>query len=99
MTGRINVSYVPLDGELTEKGGPLARAGQILMRSLNLLIDRTGGVTGSALPLRAYTVATLPSATVYAYHMVFVTNETGGATVAFSDSTNWRRVQDRAIVS
>ena len=30
---------------------------------------------------------------------VYVSDETGGATLAFSDGTNWRRVQDRAIVS
>lgn len=49
--------------------------------------------------LRSYTVATVPSASVFAQGMIYVTNETGGATVAFSDGTNWRRVQDRAIVS
>lgn len=31
--------------------------------------------------------------------LVYCTNETGGATIAFSDGTNWRRVQDRAVVS
>ena len=31
--------------------------------------------------------------------VVFVYDETGGATLAFSDGTDWRRVQDRAIVS
>ncbi len=31
--------------------------------------------------------------------LVFVVDETGGPTLAFSDGTNWRRVQDRAIVS
>lgn len=30
---------------------------------------------------------------------VFVTNETGGAVMAFSDGTNWRRVTDRALIS
>ncbi len=49
-------------------------------------------------PLASYTVTTLPLAT-QAGHLIYVTNETGGATVAFSDGTNWRRVQDRAIVS
>ena len=48
-------------------------------------------------------VADLPDATEY-YHedrmfLIGVTDETGGATLAFSDGTNWRRVQDRAIVS
>ena len=31
--------------------------------------------------------------------LIIVSNETGGLTVAFSDGTNWRRVQDRAVVS
>lgn len=46
-----------------------------------------------------YTVAALPPAAQNAGLSVFVSNEAGGATLAFSDGTNWRRVQDRAIVS
>jgi hypothetical protein len=48
--------------------------------------------------LRSYTVATLPSAATAAQE-IYVSNETGGATPAFSDGTNWRRVSDRAIVA
>jgi hypothetical protein len=43
-------------------------------------------------------VATLPSAAAAA-RMIYVSDEAGGATPAFSDGTNWRRVSDRAIVS
>lgn len=50
------------------------------------------------LTLDSYTVATLPPATTPG-QLIYVSNETGGATVAFSDGTNWRRVQDRAVVS
>ena len=46
----------------------------------------------------SYTVATVPSATQPG-QMIYVTNETGGATMAFSDGTNWRRIQDRAVIS
>ena len=49
--------------------------------------------------LPQFTVATLPPATGRGRQLVFVTGEVGGATVAFSDGTNWRRVQDREIVS
>lgn len=52
----------------------------------------------SHLQLRSYTVAGLPSAAT-AGQLIYVSNETGGATPAFSDGTNWRRVADRAIVS
>lgn len=48
---------------------------------------------------KTYTVFTLPSAATYPRGIVYVSNEAGGATLAFSDSTNWRRVQDRAVVS
>lgn len=46
------------------------------------------------------TVAALPSAaTCGAGTLIHVTNESGGAVIAFSDGANWRRVTDRAIVS
>ena len=46
-----------------------------------------------------YTVSTLPTAATYQAGSIMVSDETGGYTMAFSDGTNWRRVQDRAIVS
>ena len=46
-----------------------------------------------------YTVATVPAAATYPRGVIYVSNETGGATLAFSDGTNWRRVQDRSVVS
>lgn len=49
--------------------------------------------------LPTYTVAGVPSAATYARGLIYVSNETGGAVVAFSDGTNWRRLTDRAIVS
>ncbi len=45
----------------------------------------------------SYTVATVP--TVVAAGLIYVSDETGGATQAFSDGTNWRRMSDRAIVA
>lgn len=48
--------------------------------------------------LPSYTVATVPSASP-AGQLIYVSNESGGAVVAFSDATNWRRVTDRAVVS
>ena len=47
---------------------------------------------------KEYTVATLPAASG-TIRLAFVTNETGGYVLAFSDGTNWRRVTDRAVVS
>jgi hypothetical protein len=48
----------------------------------------------------SYTVAGVPSAsTKGAGAMIYVSNETGGAVLAFSDGTAWRRVTDRAVIA
>lgn len=60
--------------------------------------DGSEAMTGP-LVLASYLKAALPAAASYTGGLIFVSNETGGATVAFSDGTNWRRVQDRAVVS
>ena len=71
----------------------IARALDVLTNRLDLLARL------SPAKLKAYTVAGVPAAADNTYAQVFITNETGGATVAFSDGTNWRRVQDRAIIA
>lgn len=53
---------------------------------------------GGIVYFKSYTVATLPT-TSTAGGMIYVSDESGGAVMAFSDGTNWRRVTDRAIVS
>ena len=48
----------------------------------------------------SYNVAGVPSAsTLGAGSIIYVSNESGGATLAFSDGTNWKRVSDLATVS
>lgn len=51
-------------------------------------------------PIRAasYAKAALPSAALVG-QMIYVTDDVGGAVLAFSDGTNWLRVTDRAVVS
>jgi hypothetical protein len=64
--------------------------------------DFTTDYISSAVPVRmpSYTVAGVPSAsTAGAGAMIYVSNESGGAVIAFSDATNWRRVTDRAVIS
>lgn len=48
--------------------------------------------------LPSYLKTELPDVTTPA-QAIYVSNEAGGATMAFSDGVHWRRVQDRAIVS
>lgn len=66
--------------------------------NVGLPLDGTKAMSAPLLVM-TYTVATLPTASLYANSLITVSNEAGGYTVAFSDGTNWRRVQDRAIVS
>lgn len=47
--------------------------------------------------LDAYTVAELPAPE--AGRLALVTDEAGGAVMAFADGAAWRRVTDRAVVS
>ncbi len=60
--------------------------------------DGTEGMH-SPLLLKAYTVATLPTASEWTGALIYVSDETGGATVAVSNGTNWIRLQDLATVS
>ncbi len=56
-------------------------------------ILETKGVTHDS-----FKVASLPNAGVPG-QMIYISDESGGATMAFSDGSNWRRITDRAIVS
>lgn len=50
--------------------------------------------------VRSYTVAGVPSAaTEGAGTLIYVSDETGGAVLAFSDGANWLRATDRAVIS
>lgn len=63
--------------------------------------DNLRGVSST----KAYTVADLPPPTDYntsidgRAYFIYVSDESGGPQMAFSDGTNWRRFTDRAIVS
>ena len=73
-----------------------------------LRITTVGGIADSVfdnniianvIEVGSFTVATLPSASAAPNGIIKVSDETGGETLAFSDGTNFRRVQDRAIVA
>jgi hypothetical protein len=77
---------------------------QVTDGSILARVGSTETITGAwsySLPPRlpSYTVATLPSAVTYARGLIYVSDEAGGATVAFSDGAAWRRLQDLAVVS
>jgi hypothetical protein len=101
----INVSYTGTDPDLTTSiDASLHIRGEGATNATSSLIINDSGtnvnfkVTDDGVTIfRTFTVATLP--TVVAGGFIYVSDETGGATMAFSDGTNWRRVQDRSIVA
>jgi hypothetical protein len=68
---------------------------QIYLDDIQQRVNRF--LLGDSVELASYTVATLPAQK--AAGLIYVSDEIGGATLAFSDGTNWRRVQDRVVVS
>ena len=50
-------------------------------------------------PLPNYTVATVPPAADWAYHMINVTNGASGLSVAISDGSAWRWTGTGAVIS
>lgn len=79
--------------------GTLTNHDYAFVRSGATRLTMQSGAVVAAVPLQnaSYTVATVPTAT--AARQIYVSDETGGATLAFADGTNWRRVQDRAVVA
>jgi hypothetical protein len=75
---------------------PSGKTPQQLWQWATELIDQLRKVRSTDLP--SYTVATAPDVSP-AGQLIFVTDETGGAVVAFSDGTDWRRVTDRAVIA
>tara|TARA_R110001592_G_scaffold8118_1_gene45004 strand:+ start:1784 stop:3166 length:1383 start_codon:yes stop_codon:yes gene_type:complete len=73
-----------------------------LTDSVVALVNSDYGVvetSGGPVEFPQYTVSGVPDATAYTGHMVYVSNETGGPVMAFSDGSNWRRITDRTVIS
>jgi hypothetical protein len=88
----IPIVDVPLAGDLlVNKDGTATHQLQALLESIQEVLN-----TGKQ---NEYTVATVPDATQCEGCIIYVSDETGGATLAFSNNVNWLRVQDRVIIS
>lgn len=59
--------------------------------------DGTNAMT-QPLQLAAFDVSDLPLAELWEGSLVYVSDESGGPVVAFSDGADWRRTTDRAVV-
>jgi len=85
------IADTPLSGDkITEDGVPVAQF-QSLLEAIELAINN--------LAAPSFTVATVPDATKSEARMIYVSDEAGGGTIAFSDGVSWFRVQDRVIIS
>lgn len=62
-------------------------------------IDQRKFTQGAIARVKSYTVSGLPDAASNTGGIIFVSDEAGGAVIAFSDGTDWRRVTDRNVVS
>lgn len=76
-----------------------AQAPTWLARAFKTIEDLFRQPMSAPFRLVSYSVSELPDPASWTGGLVFVPNEAGGATVAFSDGASWRRAQDRAIVS
>ncbi|MGB3625355.1 MAG: DUF2793 domain-containing protein [Henriciella sp.] len=61
---------------------------------LGMQLDSNGPIAP-----KSYTVAALPAASIGEGAIVYVSDETGGPTLAFSDGADWRRTSDNAVVA
>ena len=62
------------------------------------VIERTKQTKGTIARVSSCLKTNIPNATQPG-EIIYVSNETGGAVLACSDGTNWRRVTDRAVVA
>lgn len=107
-SGRAEFGLVGSDDfslRVSADGGAFRDALRIEAATARMAVAREGAApvcaldVGGAVRVGAFPKTALPSASAGAGQVVLVTNEAGGPTLAFSDGTNWRRVQDRAVVS
>ena len=78
--------------EVERRPADLVKAWDSIASEIERLFDR-------AVTPRKFTVASLPPAALNEGLQVYVSDESGGAVLAFSDGTDWRRSTDRAVAS
>ena len=96
-TSRLTVTNLTVDGDfnLTSDYGAVSEA-VVVISDFGIVINDARKPT----PHDSYTVAeTNNISSPLAGDMVFVSDEAGGATMAFYDGTNWRRLSDNEIIS
>lgn len=85
----MNIAAAPLQYDKTDQDR--------MRRELSSADNQNLKSNASYIPLPKYAKAALPAQAEGG--LIYVRDDVGGATPAFSDGTNWRRVADRAIIS
>ena len=88
------INVPPIQNPIASQGGTLT---QVWVRFFSDLYNLLSNTQPQQVP--AYTVLTVPDATLFTGYIIYVSNESGGAVIAFSDGIAWRRCTDRAIIS
>jgi hypothetical protein len=89
--------YDSTTGEIIQDTGVIIDDSDQITGINNLTSDRLDATLTMQLPV--YTVSGAGGESATAGKIIYCSDETGGATLAFGDGTNFRRVQDRAIIS
>ena len=82
-------------------GGTWTAWASQLIQSLQPVISKLESGSfrqGQILQVASFTVANLPDPSVPG-RVIYVSDESGGAVLAFADGSNWRRATDRVVVS
>ncbi len=78
-------------------GKPIVASERFQIFMDNIVQKLNDKLLGDQIVLESYLKASLP--TVPANGIIHVSDETGGATLAYSNGTNWLRASDGAVVS
>ena len=99
VAGKLSFGTTATGGTLPNDWLTIRQNGNIWIGSGNTTVPACKLDVDGPVRVKSYTVSGVPSATAGAGQMIYVSNESGGAVLAFSDGTAWRRVTDRVVVS
>ena len=94
------MAYRPINLQPPPKDSSILKVWQDWLYSVYTRLGESYG----PLPIKGFGKAALPTASKWGdvssfSSLIYVYDEAGGAVLAFSDGTNWRRVTDRNMVS